>query len=140
MRAVNGTAASWSRLPQALHPEIMRDLARYYAERKQSNPSARKSHDAAAIARGKQIAGHGIPSQRVPICAECHGPGPDPRNPNYPELAGQYAEYLVLQLTLFKNQQRGGTANAHLMRRVAHGLTAEQMRDVASYYESLPSS
>ena len=124
----------------ALHPEIMRDLARYYAERKQSNPSARKSHDAAAIERGKQIAGQGIPSQRVPICAECHGPGPDPRNPNYPELAGQYAEYLVLQLTLFKNQQRGGTANAHLMRRVAHGLTAEQMRDVASYYESLPSS
>ena len=45
---------------------------------------------------------------------------------------------ITVQLTLFKKQQRGGTANAHLMRRVAHGLTAEQMKDVASYYESLP--
>jgi cytochrome c553 len=91
----------------------------------------------AAIERGKQIAERGIPSQRVPICMECHGPGPDRKNPNYPELAGQYAEYLILQLTLFKQQRRGGTAYAHLMRRVAHGLTPRQMRDVASYYESL---
>jgi cytochrome c553 len=44
-----------------------------------------------------------------------------------------------LQLTLFKNQQRGGTANAHLMRRVAPGLTVEQMKEVALYYASLPS-
>ena len=124
----------------AMPDETMRDLARYYAERKQAASSQQRARDAATIARGKQIAEQGIPSQRVPICAECHGPGPDRRNPNYPELAGQYAEYLVLQLTLFKKQQRGGTANAHLMRRVAHGLTAEQMRDVASYYESLPPS
>lgn len=123
----------------ALPDETMRELARYYAERKPSAAPTRSTQDAAAIARGKQIAEEGIPDQRVPICAECHGPGPHPRNPNYPELAGQYAEYLVLQLTLFKNQQRGGTANAHLMRRVAPGLTVEQMKEVALYYASLPS-
>jgi cytochrome c553 len=52
-------------------------------------------------------------------------------------LAGQYADYLVLQLELFKKEHRGGSAYAHLMRPVAAGLTAEQMRDVALYYESL---
>ena len=87
----------------AMPDETMRDLARYYAERKRPASSQQRARDAAAIARGKQIAEQGIPSQRVPICAECHGPGPDPRNPNYPELAGQYAEYLVLQLTLSKS-------------------------------------
>lgn len=123
-----------------LPDETMRELARYFAERKPPASSPRTTRDAAAVARGKRIAEEGIPGQRVPICAECHGPGIQPRNPNYPELAGQYAEYLVLQLTLFKNRQRGGTANAHLMYRVAPGLTADQMKDVASYYESLPSS
>lgn len=120
-----------------LRPEIIGELARYYADRKPPTPSTRLSQDSRAIERGKQIAEQGIPSQRVPICRECHGPGPDRKNPNYPELAGQYAEYLILQLTLFKKQQRGGTAYAHLMRRVAHGLTPQQMSDVANYYESL---
>ena len=120
----------------ALPHEIMRDLARYYGEIKRPS-SQQRLQNTAAIARGKQIAEQGIPSQRVPICAECHGPGPEHRNPNYPELAGQYAEYLFLQLTLFKKQQRGGTANAHLMRRVANGITEKQMEDVAAYYESL---
>jgi cytochrome c553 len=124
----------------ALSPEAMRDLARYYSDLAQPPSSPRLSQDNPAIERGKQIAEQGIPNQRVPICVECHGPGPDRRNPNYPELAGQYAEYLILQLTLFKKQQRGGTAYAHLMQRVAPGLTEQQMIDVASYYESLPRS
>ncbi|HWP42193.1 MAG TPA: cytochrome C, partial [Blastocatellia bacterium] len=55
----------------------------------------------------------------------------------YPVLAGQYAEYLLLQLELFKSERRGGTEYAHIMRRVASLLTPEQMRDVARYYASL---
>ncbi len=89
------------------------------------------------IERGRDIAMQGIPSQKVPACAECHGPSDTPRNRNYPTLAGQYAEYLVLQLTLFKKQVRGGSAYAHLMHPVAAGLNAAQMLDVARYYESL---
>lgn len=124
----------------ALRTEVIGELARYYAGRKPPTPSTRLAQDTAAIERGKHIAEQGIPSQRVPICMECHGPGPDRKNPNYPELAGQYAEYLILQLTLFRQQRRGGTAYAHLMRRVAHRLTPQQMRDVANYYESLSPS
>jgi cytochrome c553 len=55
-------------------------------------------------------------------------------------LAGQYASYLILQLELFKKGYRGGSAYAHLMRPVAARLNAEQMRDVALYYESLPAT
>jgi cytochrome c553 len=74
----------------------------------------------------------------VPACAQCHGPGGGPRNPHYPVLAGQYAHYLIQQLELFKNGQRGGSPYAHLMREVAPRLTSEQIREVAQYYASLP--
>ncbi len=68
------------------------------------------------------------------------GPGSAARNPVYPELAGQYADYLALQLDLFKHARRGGTAYAHIMLQVAAGLTAEQMREVALFYASLTST
>ena len=93
---------------------------------------------ASSIARGREIAARGIPGQRVPSCADCHGPAPRRRNPAYPRLAGQYADYLVLQLELFKQDQRGGSRYAHLMRKVAPRLSTQQMRDVAAYYASLP--
>lgn len=87
---------------------------------------------------GPGIAESGVPAQSVPACAQCHGPGGGPRNPHYPVLAGQYAHYLIQQLELFKNGQRGGSPYAHLMREVAPRLTSEQIREVAQYYASLP--
>jgi cytochrome c553 len=68
---------------------------------------------------------------------ECHGPAESRRNPAYPNLAGQYVDYLNLQLELFKKGSRGGTAYSHLMTRVAVNLTPEQMKVVALYYSSL---
>jgi cytochrome c553 len=100
-----------------------------------SNPNAADRQS--AIERGRKIALNGIPQQRVPACAECHGPAEIRRNPHYPILAGQYADYLLLQLMLFKNHARGGSAYAHLMQPVASGITTQQMRDVALFYESL---
>ena len=123
-----------------LSREEMRELALYYGSLQEPAPSPPHQDSALAIERGKAIAQRGIPSQRVPSCADCHGPGATRRNPVYPVLAGQYADYLVLQLELFKKEQRGGSAYAHLMRPVAARLTPEQMRDVALYYASLPSS
>ena len=119
----------------------MQALALHYA-RLSSKPYPSPSHNdddatLVAIERGQAIARHGIPSQRVPSCMDCHGPSVIRRNPNYPVLAGQYADYLVLQLELFKKQQRGGSAYDHLMHPIATRLTSEQMHDVARYYASL---
>jgi cytochrome c553/cytochrome c5 len=118
----------------------MGELARYYSGLAKRSSSLTMPESASAIDRGRLIAQEGIPSQRVPACVACHGPGDIPRNPIYPTLAGQYADYLVLQLELFKNENRGGTAHAHLMRLVAPRLTPEQIRDVALYYASLEST
>lgn len=116
----------------------MQALARYYANLERAAPARSLPQAAAAIARGKTIAHQGIPRDGVPSCIDCHGPSPTPKNPFYPLLAGQDADYFVLQLELFKKEQRGGSPYAHLMRTTAHRLTPEQMRNVALYYASLP--
>jgi cytochrome c553 len=118
-----------------------RELAEYYGGR--DDQASRRAVetvaalDVAARERGAAIASHGIPSQGVPSCRDCHGPIAEPRNPAYPELAGQYVEYLELQLHLFKEGRRGGSPYAHLMRSVAPRLTDDQIRDVARYYAAL---
>jgi cytochrome c553 len=120
--------------------EAMHEVSRYYASLPEPLPSSPPQGATAAIARGRAIASRGVPPQRVPACVACHGPGVSRRNPVYPELSGQYADYLVLQLELFKKARRGGSAYAHIMRAVAARLTSEQMRDVALYYASLPTT
>lgn len=124
-------------LATSLTAADMREIAEYYSSLPRPAPALLTDELTPAIERGREIAMRGIPNRRVPACSACHGPNPIRRNPIYPELAGQHAEYLALQLELFKSQKRGGTPYAHIMRRVAGRLTPEQMRDVTSYYASL---
>jgi cytochrome c553 len=115
----------------ALTPEARTELARDYAAMK---PGAVLP---ARASRGEAIAREGIAAQRVPACVECHGPGAKRGKPEYPTLAGQPADYLELQLTLFREQRRGGSDHAHLMQPIASRLTPAQARDVAEYFASL---
>lgn len=87
--------------------------------------------------RGEAIARRGVPARKVAACVPCHGPGGGPRNPAYPELAGQYAEYLALQLRLFTEGARGGTVWSDVMEISAHRLEPEEIDDVAAWYGSL---
>ena len=128
-----------------LEPSAWVELADYYTAR--SDHSGGEARRAAAIANaaptaaarehGASIAARGVPERKVPACQECHGPEGPPRNPAYPILAGQYAEYLELQLRLFRAGGRGGSSYAHLMQKVAPRLTDEQIEAVALYYASL---
>ena len=120
----------------ALSGEEMGELADYYA-RRSAIPAA--FADTGAGERGAEIAQRGVPANGIPACSSCHGPGSSPRNPRYPNLAGQPAAYLELQLRLFKEGRRGGTSYSHLMREVAPRLSERQIRDAAAYYSKLPS-
>lgn len=118
----------------------MRELALYYSSLPKAVLSHRPADIMPAIERGREIAMRGIASQRIPACSVCHGPRSSPRNPIYPDLAGQYSEYLALQLHLFKKESRGGTPYAHIMRLVAGRLSPEHIHDVTQYYGSLASA
>lgn len=115
----------------------MQQLARYYADLNPPKYRQRDEESAEAILRGKDIAQRGIPAKNVGACSGCHGPSEIPKNPNYPIISGRYADYISLQLELFRDQNRGGSKYSHLMRSVAAGLSDEQMQDVAAYYASL---
>lgn len=118
-----------------LSGDEMRALARHYSRLASPAPASRAT--GAAVVRGEVIARQGVPAQRIPSCADCHGPSPTRRNPAYPRLAGQYADYLALQLRLFAEDHRGGSAYARLMHPTADRLSPEQVRDVALYYATL---
>ncbi len=118
-----------------------REVAQYFGQLAPSQVSPQSSKTSElAISRGATIALEGVTKARIPVCAQCHGPSANARNARYPTLAGQYADYLVLQLELFADKKRGGTEFAPLMHPVVDHMTNEQIRDVAMYYESLTSS
>jgi cytochrome c553 len=105
-------------------------LAKYFASQK-TGPG--KPHDAATIARGREIFEHGVPAQGVPACAACHGPDALGSS-SYPRLAGQHAEYVLTQLASFQSNMR----NIAIMHGVAQNLRDPEMQAVADYLESLP--
>ena len=113
-----------------------KQIAAYYSRLTPATSASNSKVSAERLQLGRSIAHKGIPEQKVAACTSCHGPGQEVRNPRYPFLRGQYTEYLVLQLELFKARHRGGSDHAHLMHPIADRLTAEQMQAVAAYYES----
>lgn len=120
-----------------LQPRDMQALAGYYAglAPARGRPAETTAEaDAGMVARGSELANSGAGKRRIPACRHCHGPGAAARNPHYPELAGQYARYLALQLELFQQGARGGTAYAHLMHPVADSLSPDEIKAVSAYY------
>ena len=95
--------------------------------------------DAQLLQRGAEIVRAGIPDQGVPACSACHGAlgrGRD-KHPAYPALAGQFAEYLELQLALWREGERGGGPFAEIMHVIGRRLEPGQARDVALYLASI---
>ena len=64
------------------------------------------------------------------ICAACHGPDGNSATPANPNLAGQHADYITLQLAHFK---AGVRANA-IMQGMAANLSDDDMRALGVYF------
>ena len=66
------------------------------------------------------------------VCAACHGADGNSVNPEWPSLAGQHANYSVIQLQAFKEGKR----NNALMNAQAAVLSDQDMEDLSAYYAS----
>jgi len=66
-------------------------------------------------------------------CAACHGEDGRGTAPNFPVLAGQYADYLVHALKLY----RSGERNNALMAPMAANLSDADIEDLAAYYAAM---
>ena len=124
----------------ALDAPDMRALARVFAAmpggvaEQPPETGAAAAGVRAAIVRGAALATRGDGARRIPACVQCHGPSSAQRNPLFPRLGGQHADYLLLQLQLFRQGVRGGHAWRELMHQAASALEERDIRDLAAYY------
>lgn len=108
-----------------LSKEDMHALADYFAAQKQA-PST-YSVDATKVNEGKAIAD-------AALCTMCHLGGFSGQN-EVPRVAGQHYEYIVKQLTDFREKRR--TNDAGNMTSVARGLSDEDIVKLAQYITNL---
>jgi cytochrome c553 len=121
----------------ALDEDDMRRLARHYAEPAIRSSDNRREPDAGLVELGRRIATAGITDRQIAPCQACHGLQDGPQNALFPSLAGQYAPYTILQLRLWKQGKRGGSAFSEIMESIVAGMTDEEMRAVALFYQDL---
>lgn len=85
---------------------------------------------ASAWAEGNAEAG----KTKAATCAACHGADGNSVNPEWPKLAGQHPDYIVKQLTNFKDGARVNPTMAPM----AKPLSDQDMADLAAYFSSQP--
>ncbi len=69
------------------------------------------------------------------ICAGCHGPTGVSINPEWPNLAGQHARYLIKQLQDYKQAK---TRNVPLMTAMVAQLSDDDIEALSDFYASQP--
>jgi cytochrome c553 len=73
--------------------------------------------------------------EKAALCAACHGEGgAKPIMPEYPVLAGQYANYLEYSLHEYKQGKRKNP----VMNAQAAGLSDADIKALAAYFEAQP--
>ena len=119
-------------LSRSFTDEQIGALAAYYA----GQPAARgrPAGDEARLKAGDGIFHQGVPGKNVPPCMACHG-NEGQGNEAFPRLAGQHSDYVVKQLIVF--QRTNERPEGAIMKTVAHELTADDIRNVAAYVQSL---
>lgn len=106
-------------------------LAAYYSHADAPFP-ARPEVDAAVLRRGQALVERGNWNAGAPPCASCHGPDLAGLDPDFPALAGQYANYVKAQLSAWQHGRRSNDPLG-LMQHVAAGLDGGDIDAVAAY-------
>ena len=114
------------------------DIGAYFAS-KTSLPGVA---DAQFVKRGESIYRGGDKTLGVPACMACHGPdGRGNPGAEYPQLAGQYGDYVSQKLKDFRDGKSWGDDDrAKIMPMVAKNLTDADIAALSSYVEGLHSA
>lgn len=75
--------------------------------------------------------------EKAGLCAACHGVSGVSINPEWPNLAGQHANYLIKQLHDYKEAK---TRSAPIMASIALSLTDEDIQTLSLFYAQLASA
>ncbi len=80
------------------------------------------------MANGNALAG----KEKSQACVACHGETGMSAAPTFPNIAGQYEDYLYVSLKSYKNGER----NNAIMSGIVATLSDQDMKDLAAYYAS----
>lgn len=118
-----------------LSEQDMHDLGAYFATKK----GVAGNGDNQLKARGEQLWRVGDTKLGVPACMSCHGPdGRGNPGAGYPQLAGQYTDYVAAKLKEWHEGTTWGTDDrSKIMPDIAKRLSNQDMVSVASYAEGL---
>jgi len=118
-----------------LTDQDMHDLGAYFATKQ----AVAGNGDNQLKARGEQLWRVGDTKLGVPACMSCHGPdGRGNPGAGYPQLAGQYTDYVAAKLKEWHEGTTWGTDDrSKIMPDIAKRLTTQDMVSVASYVEGL---
>lgn len=70
--------------------------------------------------------------EKSQTCVACHGETGMSAAPTFPNIAGQYEDYLYMSLKGYKSGER----NNAIMSGIVATLTDQDMKDLAAYYAS----
>ena len=86
--------------------------------------------------RSRNVANPAVPATVLAqqVCANCHGLSGRSTSPRFPNLAGQPAGYLEMQLTAMRDRRRRDDDAAAYMWGLARDLSNEQIHGLAIYF------
>jgi cytochrome c553 len=125
-----------------LNDQDINDVAVYFEAQTPQGLEADPSYWKA----GQKLYTRGDSSRNIPACAACHGPGGRGNlEAGYPALRAQQSVYVVKQLNDYASGARYPGAknpaqpsrNGAMMLTIAKRLTAEDIRNIASYVQGL---
>lgn len=122
-------------IAEGLDEEERAAVAAFYAEMEPRMPDVRAvtEADARVVQSGAALWARGDPVSDVQACVACHGGSQAAGHGDiYPEIGGQPADYLAIELRQFQAGERSNDPGA-LMRSIAVRLTPEQITAVSAY-------
>jgi len=117
--------------------ESLKAAAEFYAAQK-LDPAASRNDDknSDAFKMGEKLWRAGVASKGLPACASCHGAAGKGMPAQYPALAGQFPEYIELQLKTFRDETRTNDPSK-MMRDIALKMTDKEIQAVSDYAAGL---
>ncbi len=116
----------------ALTDQDIKDLSAYFASQAQSVTPVENVPEL-----GEKLYKGGDMSRGITSCMACHGPdGKGSELAGFPNIGGQHANYIKIQLTKFRDGTRNNDLNG-MMQDIAKKLNDEDIQALSSYIASL---
>ncbi len=111
-------------------------LADYFSKQKIQNPNTPntiKKYKLVDLKLGEEIFTGKRIEYGIPACSACHGEdGMGDKLGKFPQLVGQYMDYTIKQMKLFRSKERKNDTPAQ-MRNIASQMDDEDIESVAAY-------